>query len=77
MKKEISKEISFEESLKRLEEIVSKLEGGDLPLDVSLRLFEEGASLSIICTRKLDETEQKLLKISANSSGNPIDGYAE
>jgi exodeoxyribonuclease VII small subunit len=77
MKKEISKEISFEESLKRLEEIVLKLEGGDLQLDASLRLFEEGAALSIICSRKLDDMEQKILKISAYNSGNPDNGYTE
>ena len=73
----MKKEISFEESLKRLEEIVSKLEGGDLPLDDSLRLFEEGAALSLICSRKLDDTEQKILKISADNSGNHKDANAE
>jgi exodeoxyribonuclease VII small subunit len=64
----MKKEISFEESLKRLEVIVSKLESGDLPLDESMRLFEEGAALSIICSRKLDEAEQKILKISSDIS---------
>ena len=66
MKKE-STELSFEEALKRLEEIVGKLENGDLPIDESLKLFEEGAALSIICSRKLDEAEQTILKISSNN----------
>ena len=68
MKKEIPKEAPFEESLKRLEEIVQKLEGGDLPMDDSLRLFEEGASLSTACSRKLDDMEQKIRQISSASA---------
>ena len=63
----MKKEISFEESLKRLEEIVAHLESGELPLNESLKLFEEGAALSIICSRKLDDAEQKILKISADN----------
>lgn len=65
MKKEnANKDISFESALKRLEEIVGKLESGDLSLEESLKLFEDGAALSIICNRKLEETEQKILQLS-------------
>jgi exodeoxyribonuclease VII small subunit len=42
---------SFEESLKKLETIVEKLEQGDLPLEESLKLFEEGVGLSAICKK--------------------------
>lgn len=56
-------ERSFEEALKRLEEIVSILENGDLPLDDSLKLFEEGAALSRTCNKKLDEAQQKITQI--------------
>lgn len=50
----------FEESLKRLELIVSRLEKGDLPLDESLGIFEEGVGLSNNCMKTLEEAEQKV-----------------
>ena len=53
-------EEKFEEALSRLEGIVSKLEGGDLDLEESLKLFEDGIRLSHFCNRKLDEAEQKV-----------------
>ena len=45
---------NFEAALKRLEEIVRKLEGGELPLDTALELFEEGIQLSRFCNTTLD-----------------------
>jgi exodeoxyribonuclease VII small subunit len=51
---------SFEESLKKLETIVEKLEQGDLPLEDSLKLFEEGVSLSAACKTELDAAEGKV-----------------
>jgi exodeoxyribonuclease VII small subunit len=51
---------SFEESLKRLEEIVATLERGDLPLEESIQLFEEGTHLSAACRKHLDEAEGKI-----------------
>ncbi|NWG02399.1 MAG: exodeoxyribonuclease VII small subunit [Syntrophaceae bacterium] len=50
----------FEDALNKLEKIVSKLEEGDIPLDESLKLFEEGIRLSRFCNQKLDEAEKKL-----------------
>jgi exodeoxyribonuclease VII small subunit len=51
---------SFEESLKRLEKIVEQMEGGDLPLEDSIKLFEEGMSLSAQCKDHLDQAEGKV-----------------
>jgi exodeoxyribonuclease VII small subunit len=51
---------SFEESLKKLESIVSKLEKGDLSLEESLKLFEEGVDLSATCKKELEEAEGKV-----------------
>ena len=51
---------NFEESLKKLEVIVQKLEDGDLTLDESLKLFEEGIKLSRLCTKQLEEAERKV-----------------
>ena len=54
------KKMNFEESLTRLEEIAQALEKGDIPLDESLKIFEEGVKLSRFCEKKLTEAEQKL-----------------
>ncbi len=53
----------FEQSLKRLEEIVLHLEKGDLPLNDSLSLFEEGTALIASCSKQLDEAEQTVVKL--------------
>ncbi len=53
-------ETKFEVALKRLEEIVEDLEKGDIDLDKSLKLFEEGISMSRICTKRLNEMEKKI-----------------
>jgi len=60
---------SFEKALKRLEEIVNKLESGALPLDESLKIFEEGVRLSRFCTKKLDEAERKVEVLLKNKEG--------
>ncbi|HEY6447009.1 MAG TPA: exodeoxyribonuclease VII small subunit [Acidobacteriaceae bacterium] len=51
---------NFEESLKKLEEIVAQLERGDLPLEDSVRLFEDGTRLSSDCRKQLEEAEGKV-----------------
>jgi exodeoxyribonuclease VII small subunit len=50
----------FEDALNKLEKIVSKLEEGDVSLDESLKLFEEGIRLSRFCNQKLDEAEKRV-----------------
>jgi exodeoxyribonuclease VII small subunit len=50
----------FEDALSKLEKIVSKLEDGDIPLEESLKLFEEGIRLSRLCNEKLDEAEKRV-----------------
>jgi exodeoxyribonuclease VII small subunit len=59
----MQKKHNFENALKRLEEIIQKLESGELSLDESLKLFEEGIELSRLCTKKLSETESKVEKL--------------
>ncbi len=53
-------EIKFEEALKKLEEIVSQLEDGDIPLDESLAKYEEGVRLVRLCQKKLHEAKKKI-----------------
>ena len=50
----------FETALKKLEDVVKKLEVGELSLDDSLRAFEEGVKLSGFCSRKLNEAEKRV-----------------
>ncbi|MBW2035894.1 MAG: exodeoxyribonuclease VII small subunit [Deltaproteobacteria bacterium] len=61
---------TFESAMKRLEEIVNELEGGDLTLDQALKKFEEGVKLSKFCMNKLDETEKKVSILLKNEEGN-------
>jgi exodeoxyribonuclease VII small subunit len=56
----VKKTQTFEEALKRLEEIVGELEKGEVPLDNTLTLFEEGVRLSRFCRGKLDEAGKKI-----------------
>jgi exodeoxyribonuclease VII small subunit len=59
----------FESNLKQLEEIVGKLEGGDLTLDQSLKLFEEGVKISRFCNAKLEEAERKVETLIKGADG--------
>ncbi len=61
--------LTFEESLKRLEEIVHTLENGDTPLEQSISLFEEGVKLSGHCNKLLESAEQKVTVLTKDASG--------
>lgn len=67
------KKLSFEDSMARLEEIVSLLEKGDAPLEQAMTLFEEGAKLLRECTRQLDEAEQKVSLLTAGEDGEVME----
>jgi exodeoxyribonuclease VII small subunit len=60
---------SFADSLARLETIVAELETGDLPLETSLELFEEGIGVVKRCTRKLDEAEKRVEVLLKEADG--------
>lgn len=63
--------MDFEKKLGRLEEIVNKMEKGDLALEDSLKLFEEGVKLSRECHQKLNDAESKVkLLVSMDQNGN-------
>ena len=66
-------EQSFEEMLKRLEEIVRALDTPDTPLDVSLALFEEGAGLVKKCTARLDEAQQTVNILTRSPEGEVVE----
>lgn len=65
--------MSFEKKLTRLEEIVQKMEAGEMSLDESLKLFEEGVKLSRDCNKELTEAEQKVKKlVGVDANGEPV-----
>ena len=64
---------SFEAAMKRLEEIVRTMERGELPLEESLKLFEEGTALVRSCTKQLDEAEMKIVKLMKGPDGEPVE----
>jgi len=61
---------SFEESLRKLEAIVDQLEKGDQSLEESLKLFEEGVSLSAVCKKELDAAEGKVQMLVKQRDGS-------
>lgn len=61
---------SFEESLTKLEEIVAQLERGDLSLEDSVRMFEEGSRLSAVCRKQLEEAEGKVEMLVKQRDGS-------
>ncbi len=70
----------FEDCLQRLEQILGELERGDIPLERSLQLFEEGMKLSNSCRKELEEAEGRveiLLKQNGKLQPEPFEAVAE
>jgi exodeoxyribonuclease VII small subunit len=64
-------EMSFEDALRELEQVVGKLERGEVPLDESIALYERGALLKGRCETKLKEAEEKVAKLTLAGDGKP------
>ncbi|MDD7772243.1 MAG: exodeoxyribonuclease VII small subunit [Firmicutes bacterium] len=69
----MSKSVTFEASVKRLDAIVAKLESGDVPLEQALKLFQEGTGLVRSCSKLLDEAELEVVKLSKGEDGAPVE----
>jgi exodeoxyribonuclease VII small subunit len=67
------KDLGFEDSLKKLEEIAGKMGEENLSLEESLKMFQEGMELSTFCNKKLDEAEKKISIVLKNSEGKLIE----
>ena len=65
--------MSFEENMLRLEEIVRAMERGDVSLDESLKLFQEGTALVQACGKLLDDAELQVNIITVGDDGIPVD----
>ncbi|MBQ7646033.1 MAG: exodeoxyribonuclease VII small subunit [Clostridia bacterium] len=70
--KEKQPELSFEEALGKLEEIVRKLESGNARLDESMKLYEEGTALVKYCSQTLEKAQQQIITLTGGS-GSPED----
>lgn len=68
-----AKNPTFEENMARLEQIVRAMERGDVPLEESLKLFQEGTALVKACGKLLDEAEQQVTKIVTQADGSPAE----
>lgn len=64
---------TFEENMQRLEQIVRTMERGEVPLDESLKLFQEGTDLVRNCGKILDDAELEIKKIVAGPDGQPTE----
>lgn len=67
------KKMSFEESMSRLEQIVRAMEQGDVPLEESLKLFQEGTALVKNCQKLLDDAQLQVKKIMTAPDGSPVE----
>jgi exodeoxyribonuclease VII small subunit len=65
------KDLSFEQSLKELEGIVSRLERGDVALEESINIYERGEALRAHCDRVLKQAEARIEKLTFNADGTP------
>ncbi|MBM15312.1 MAG: exodeoxyribonuclease VII small subunit [Nitrospina sp.] len=65
-------EIKFEKAIQRLEKIVDDLEKGEMDIDKSLEIFEEGIKMSRVCSKKLNEAEAKIEKLTKNQKGELV-----
>ena len=63
---------TFEESMNRLEQIVRAMERGDVPLEESLKLFQEGTELVQTCTKLLDDAQLQIKKVMTAADGSPV-----
>lgn len=70
-------ELTFEQAMTRLEQIVATLEGGRCTLDDSLKLFEEGTKLTAYCAEQIKTAEQKIIKLTAVENGDADEGIAD
>jgi len=65
--------LTFEQAAGRIEEIVRLLEKGDAPLEQSLALFEEGAKLTKLARKMLDDAEQTVVRLQKDDEGKPVE----
>jgi exodeoxyribonuclease VII small subunit len=68
-RKAMAKKVNFEDALGRLNDIVKRLEDGDVPLEESMRLYEEGMRLGTLCKGIVREAEQRMKRLTEEIAG--------
>ncbi len=66
------KELTFEQAMERLEQIVRTMERGDVPLEESLKLFQEGTKLVDSCAKILENAKMEIEKVTKTEDGIPV-----
>ena len=66
------KKMTFEAAMNRLDEIVAAMEAGDLPLEQSMKLFEEGTKLTALCSDTLKKAELKITELSGEADATSV-----
>ncbi|MFN3983483.1 MAG: exodeoxyribonuclease VII small subunit [Caldilinea sp.] len=74
---EIDPNLSYDAALEQLERILEQLESGELPLEQTLSLYEEGAALAKLCSTRLDEAELRVREWQAGDQPAPFNGWQE
>lgn len=77
MKRYIDEEMSFEDAVKMIEEIINEMENGRLPLEQSLQYFEDGIKLVKYCNTKLENYEKKITMVIEGKDGKLIEKDVE
>lgn len=77
MSVEIDPNLSYDAALEKLERILEQLESGELPLEQTLALYEEGAALAKLCSARLDEAELRVREWQAGDQPAPFNGWQE
>lgn len=77
MSVKIDPNLSYDTALEQLEHILEQLESGELPLEQTLTLYEEGAALAKLCSVRLDEAELRVAQWQAGDQPAPFSGWQE
>lgn len=70
-------DLTYDEAFARLEGVLAMLEGGELPLEQTLTLYEEGIALAAACARKLEEAELRVSRWQPGDQTVPFEGWQE
>lgn len=73
-RKTMAKKMNFEDALGRLNEIVKRLEDGDVPLEESMKLYEEGMRLGTLCKGIVREAEERMKRLTEEIAGHEGEG---
>lgn len=73
----VQDELTYDEAFARLEGVLTMLEGGELPLEQTLTLYEEGIALAAACARKLEEAELRVRHWQSGDQTAPFEGWQE